>query len=268
MDGGQVAAQYTSGTLEQTILTALERSGKNLDALTPQDLAPLDQLHSGGRPATLEMARLAGIGQGMRVLDIGGGIGGPARLLASEFGCQVTVLDLTPEFCKTGEALTRRVGLGDRVTFVQGSGLNVPFDDESFDVAWTQHSTMNIEDKARLFQEIHRVLRPGGKYVLHEIAQGPNQPIHFPAPWARDPSVSFLATPDEYQRLITSAGFRQIAWNIRGRDPAQQPPILPQGQSTVGIHVLGPDMPERLRNAGRNDAEGRTVVIQGVFERV
>lgn len=268
MDDSSAASQYTSGTLEQTILTALQQSGKNLDTLTITDLAPLDQFHFGGRPAVLAQARLAGVKPGMAVLDVGGGIGGPARTLASEYGSHVTVLDVTEEFCQVGERLTRMVGLSDRVTFHHGDALAMPFDDASFDLAWTEHSTMNIPDKERLFREIHRVLRPGGIYALHEAMTGPNQPLHFPAPWARRPEASFVATPEEYQRLLSAAGFRQIAWEASPPAPPGQGPT-PAGEKPLpGINILGPDMPERLRNGMRNQTEGRIIVMQGVFERV
>ena len=127
-----------------------------------EGLAPLDQLHIRGKEATLDLARLAELTPGMLVLDVGGGIGGPARTLANEFGCVVTVLDLTEEFCRVGEMLTARTGLSDRVTFRPGNALDMPFPSSSFDRVWVQHSSMNIAAKERLFAEIHRVLRPGG----------------------------------------------------------------------------------------------------------
>ena len=170
----------------------LRANGKDPAALTIEDLAPIDQLHARGSEATLELARLAGITAGMRVLDVGGGLGGPARTLASAFGCSVEVLDLTEEFCRAGEMLTARTGLADLVCFRQGNALKMPYPGAGFDVAWTQHSSMNIADKERLYAEIQRVLRPGGRLALHEILAGPVSPIHFPVPWARDPDLSHL----------------------------------------------------------------------------
>jgi ubiquinone/menaquinone biosynthesis C-methylase UbiE len=124
---------------------------------------------------------------------VGGGIGGPARTLAAEFGCTVTVLDLTEAYCRLGEL----TGLSDRVSFRHGSAYDMPLGDGGFDVAWTQHSSMNMEDKERLYAEIRRVLRPGGTLVLHEVVAGPVQPVQFPVPWASDPSISFLRAPEE-----------------------------------------------------------------------
>lgn len=212
MDDGQIEAQYSSGTLEHNILAALQQMGKDRDGLSVMDLAPIDQFHFGGRAATLDLARLAGCQPEMTVLNVGGGLGGAARTLASEFGCRVTVLDLTEEFCRVGEMLTQTVGLSDRVTFRRGDALDMPFDAASFDAVWTQHSTMNIEDKERLFREIHRVLRPGGVYALNEVMAGPVQPPTYPTPWAREPAVSFLLRPEEFQRHIATLGFRQIVW--------------------------------------------------------
>src|SRR5213594_3194017 len=148
--------------LERTILDALAASGKDIDRLTIDDLALADQFHSGGKSSTVRLARLAGLKPGTRVLDVGGGLGGPARTLASEFGCQVTVVDLTESYVQAATMLTARLGLGDRVTHHVGNALELPFDPGTFDVVWTQNSGMNIADKARLYAGFHRVLRSGG----------------------------------------------------------------------------------------------------------
>lgn len=164
---------YGRADLLEAILAAVRATGKDPDALTPDDLAPIDQFHTRGKPATIELATLAGLRAGMRVLDVGGGIGGPARTLAAEFGCSVTVLDLTEAYVRTGEAITARLGLSDRVSFRHGSALALPFADGSFDAAWTQHSSMNVADKAQMYAEIRRVLRPGGIFALHEVMACP-----------------------------------------------------------------------------------------------
>src|SRR5262245_25671173 len=208
-----VDAHYSGGgDPGARIIGRLRAKGKDPDALTLDDLAPLDQLHSGGRDATRELARLAGIGPEMNVLDVGGGFGGPARTLASEFGCTVTVLDLTEAFCRAGESLTDRVGLRDRVRFRHGDALAMPFGDGAFDLVWTQHSSMNIPDKDKLYGEVHRVLRPGGRLALHDIMAGPVQPLHFPVLWAEDPSISFLRPPADIRALLKGTGFREVAW--------------------------------------------------------
>jgi MPBQ/MSBQ methyltransferase len=174
--------RFKADRVHGTILASVRTADKDPEGLTPDDLAPATEFHTGGTEATLELARRAGLRAGLRVLDVGGGLGGPARTPGSEFGCRVTVLDLTEEYCRAGELLTARTGLGDQVTFQHGDALTMPFPNGDFDVAWAQHSSMNIADKERLYREIHRILRPGGRLALHEIMAGPIQPIHFPVP--------------------------------------------------------------------------------------
>jgi ubiquinone/menaquinone biosynthesis C-methylase UbiE len=150
--------------------------------VTVDQLAPVDNYHWHRLAGTLALARLASITGAERVLDVGGGIGGPARQLAQRFGCHVTVLDLTPEYCAVGETLTNWTRLTDRVSFVCGNALAMPFPDGSFDLVWTQHASMNIPDKIGFYSEVARVVRPGGRFALFDVLAGPNQPIHFPVP--------------------------------------------------------------------------------------
>ena len=267
-----VGDHYSRGDLAAKILEALRVAGKDPDAFTIEDLAPLDQFHARGRVATLALARLAGITPRMRVLDVGGGVGGPARTLASEFGCAVEVLDLTEEFCRAGEMLTARTDLADLVSFRHGSALEMPYSDASFDVAWTQHSSMNIADKERLYAQIRRVLRHGGRLAMHEILAGPVSPIHFPVPWARDPGLSHLRPPREVRALLKDAGFEELAW-IDETAPAlrwyqRRPAATPGGPPPLGLHLMfGDDFGEMLRNQVRNLKESRISIVQAVFER-
>lgn len=210
-DYRSVGEHYAHDGLAAAILAALHEAGRDPDCITAQDLTPVDQLHTRGKDATLELARLAGVTPEVRVLDVGGGLGGPARTLATEIGCSVEVLDVTEEFCRAGEMLTTRTSLGDLVTFRHASALDMPHPDASFDAVWMQHSSVNIADKERLYAEIHRVLRPAGHLALHEIMAGPVAPIHFPVPWARGPEISFLRPPEEARALITGIGFEESA---------------------------------------------------------
>ena len=268
-------AHYGRGDLLAAIEAGLAATGKT--ALTVDDLAPVDQFHSRGKDATLELLELARVEPGMRVLDVGGGIGGPARLLAHVNRCRVTVVDLTEEFCRVGEALTKRVGLDALVEFRHGNALALPFPDASFDLAWTQHSTMNIADKARLFRELARVLSPGGRLAMHEVMAGPEQPAHFPVPWARTAEISFLVTADEFRRHATAAGLREQTWRdasteslewfrartnaLRAATGAPRPPL--------GLHqILGEDFPAMIANVARNLEERRVAVAMGVWTRV
>jgi sarcosine/dimethylglycine N-methyltransferase len=264
-----IAAHYGRDGLLESILEALGAAGKDPERLTVDDLVLFDQFHLRGRDATLELLKLAGLGHGERVLDVGGGIGGPARTLAGA-GCSVTVLDLTEEFCRTGVALTERVGLASRVTFRHGSALAMPFEDAAFDAAWTQHSSMNVENKERLYGEIARVLRPSGRLAIHEIMAGPQAPPHFPVPWAGVAAISFLRPPEAVRNLVHASGFRECAWRdvsetslawLRERLAAPAPPPL-------GLHLLlGAAAGEMLRNVARNLEERRITVVEGVFER-
>lgn len=157
-----VQAHYTRSGLGDLILAALERAGKNLNRLTPEDLAPIDEFHIRGRTATLELARAAKVDATKRVLDVGSGVGGTSRCLAREFGCRVTGIDLTEEYCSAAAMLSDRTGLGELVDYRHGDATSLPFPDASFDIVWTEHAAMNIPDKPRLYQEMYRVLKPGG----------------------------------------------------------------------------------------------------------
>ncbi len=268
-----VSAHYTSGDLGEKILDALRASGKNPDALTLDDLTPIDQFHLGGKPATLTLIARAGFRPDMRVLDVGGGLGGPARTLATEVGCAVTVLDLSEEFCRVGAMLTARTNLADRVTFQHGNALAMPFADGEFDAVWTQHATMNIADKERLYGEIYRVLRPGGCLALHDAMAGPVQPIHFPVPWARDPSISFLRSSAAIRTLLNDSGFREVEWadereTIVAALQRQISIMALNGPLSLSIQLLlGAQFPEMLGNVARNLQEDRLTIIQAVFDR-
>lgn len=269
-----VSAHYGAWSLADTIEKTLRAEGVDPEQVTIEQLAPLDNFHAFGTVGTLELGRRAQIASDDSVLDVGGGVGGPARMLASQYGCHVTVLDLTPEFCEAGETLTRWTKLSDRVSFVCASALEMPFEDASFDVVWTQHAVMNIADKPRLYQEIHRVLRPGGRFALFDTLAGPIQPLVFPVPWANTPDYSFLLSPDETRALITSAGFVERDW-LEGRELAA---ILENAASaTTGpdgrprgapAFLMGPEGQLKIENATLNTKEGRIILGMGIFERV
>jgi SAM-dependent methyltransferase len=266
---------YGRSGIGAAIVGGLRAMGKDLDALTPEDLAPADQFHTRGREATLELADLARLQRSMRVLDVGGGLGGPARTLATEIGCHVTVLDLTEEFCRVGAELTARLRLGDRVEFRHGNALDLPFGAASFDAAWTQHSSMNVADKERLYAEIARVLRPGGRLALHEIMAGPVRPIHFPVPWAREPALSFLRSPDDIHAVLRARGLTPLEWRdtsaislawFHERQAAMRQQSGPP--PPLGIHLLlGADMPVMFANLVRSLTEDRLAIVEGVWER-
>jgi SAM-dependent methyltransferase len=271
-----INAHYTPDDLGAAILAGLLAQGKNPEAPTVDDLAPVDQFHTGGKAATLELAQLVPISAESRVLDVGGGIGGAARLLASQTGCAVTVIDLTEAYCQVGEMLTRRTGLSQRVTFQHGDALSLPFADQSFDVVWSQHATMNIAPKAALYAELTRVLRPGGRLAFHDVMAGPNAPIIFPVPWAPDERVSFLWPPEEVRSLLARSGWRERSW-IDKTAPSQaffeerlaafERPL--ESLPPIGLHLLlGERFGRAFGNMVRNLQEQRIAVIEAVFERV
>jgi len=251
--------------LGQAILDALAAAGAAMDKLTVDDLAPLDHFHGGGKRATTRLARLAAMAPGMRVLDAGGGLGGPARTLAVEHGCHVTVLDLAESYVQAGAALTARLGLAGRVSHRWGNALDLPFADAAFDVVWTQNSGMNIAAKETMYAAFHRVLRPGGLLVLQEPMAGPVQPPTFPVMWARDATTHFLRTPYAMRALIEAAGFRVRAWEDATLETSGGS-AAPAGRSIQSL-VMGDMLPVIVENGRRNRDEGRIVMVQAVCER-
>jgi MPBQ/MSBQ methyltransferase len=260
-------AYWGRAGLEAAILDALAAAGKNVDVLTVDDLAPADQFHSGGKKATERLARLAGLQPGTRVLDVGGGLGGPARTLAAEFGCHVTVIDVTESYVRTGEALTARAGLSDRVRHRLGSALELDVDPDAVDVVWTQNSGMNIADKARLYAGFGRVLRPGTRLALQEPMLGPVVPVIYPVMWARDATTSFLRAPDDMRRVIEEAGFRLRDWDDITTEVAGPPPGAAIPAHAIQRIVMGAALDEITRAGVRNREERRLVMVQALFER-
>jgi len=253
--------------LERSILAALAATGKDIGRLTSDDLAPADQFHSGGKNSTVRLARLAGLKPGMRVLDVGGGLGGPARTLVAEFGCQVTVVDPTESYVHTGEALTARLRMTDRVTHRIGDALALDTAGGMFDVVWTQNSGMNIADKERLYAGFFCVLRPGGLLALQEPMAGPVQPPIFPVMWAPDATTNFLRAPDAIRAVIEATGFRVSAWDDVTAELAG-----PSTGAAVPAHaiqriIMGDDVDEITRAGTRNRDERRIVMTQAVLVR-
>ena len=256
--------------LGQAILDALAASGKDLDSLNIDDLAPMDHFHGGGKGSTVRLAQLAGLTPDLRVLDVGGGLGGPARTLAVEFGCHVTVIDLTDSYVQAARELTTRLGLTGQVTHQVGNALDLPFDNRHFDVVWTQNSGMNIQNKELLYAGFHRVLRSGGLLALGEPMAGPMQPPIFPLMWAVDAATSFLRPPTVMRALIESCGFEMRAWNDVTPQPAPPQFATPTAASpTIGISdiVMGDSIDAIAQASALNRIDGRIVNMHGLFAR-
>lgn len=266
-DTDRIARYWGREHLAEAILAALTARGVSLDALTVDALAPVDQFHGGGKPVTVRLARLAAVRPGTRVLDVGGGFGGPARTLAVEFGCHVTGIDLTESYVRAATVLTERMELQSRVSHQVGNALALPFPDGAFDLVWTQNSGMNIADKEGLYAGFHRVLRPGGLLALQEPMAGPAQPVIYPVMWARDASTSFVRTPDAMRAVIEAAGFRARAWEDMTAETAGPTTGAAMPAHSIARLVMG-DAIDRIVAAGhRNRDERRIVSIQAVFER-
>jgi ubiquinone/menaquinone biosynthesis C-methylase UbiE len=276
-----VERHYTRTNLENTILTAVQNAGKNIDQLTVDDLAPIDELHPLGREATANLASLLAndLQPNSHVLDVGSGIGGPSRYLASRFGCHVTGLDLVGEYCRVADSLAKRVKLDNLLTYRQGDATQMPFEDATFDVVWTQYASMNIADKKRLYSEMHRVLKPGGKLAVEEAYKGnsdmDDSSLYFPVPWAADASISHLISAEEVRRLLKEViGFKEVTWEDRTQIVIDWIKQMIQGAQTsggpppIGIHVVvGSQWSEMVKNALKNLEEGRGTIAQSIFER-
>jgi len=262
---------YGPTDISSRIIERLQKAGKDIARLSRDELASFDEFHGGGRESTRELARIAVERPGLKILDVGSGVGGPARTLAAEFGCEVTGMDVTAEYCRAATMLTDMVGLASKVRFLCANALDMPFADAAFDVVWSQNTLMNIEDKARLFRETRRVLRPGGLFAFETVLEGTAPDIHFPVFWAASPSLSFLVEPGELKTLLSSAGMRETRWdNTTARSIASQKKrnetIRRDGPPVLGLEVIVPDdLLAKMDNGLRNNVEGRTLTVQAVY---
>jgi ubiquinone/menaquinone biosynthesis C-methylase UbiE len=262
----QVASYYTRGSLEEKIREALVRAGKNVDQLSIGDLAPLDNFHVGGHESTEALAGFMDLQDGMHLLDVGCGIGGPARYFAQR-GCRVTGVDLTEEFVRVAQSLTHMLKLDGKADFRQASALALPFEAAKFDGAYMIHVGMNLEDKAGVFWEVGRVLKPGGFFAIFDIMQKGKGVFDFPLPWAVTPTTSFVQSAEYYRRGLEAAGFRikherdrtQFALDFMQRTMARtSPPIL-------GVHLLmGEQAPVMLKNVMAAIASGQAAPVEMV----
>jgi sarcosine/dimethylglycine N-methyltransferase len=259
---------YSARDIESRILAALRAAGLNPEQrLSPEDLAALDHFHTGGLRASRELLELARIRAEDRVLDIGAGLAGPARLISYARGCRVDCLDMSADFCAGAVLLNRLTGLDDRVVVHEGSALDMPFPDDAFDVAWMQNVGMNIADKRELYAEIGRVLKPGGRFAFQEIVAGEVSPSHFPLPWATDPTDSFLVTADEMRSLLGRTGFiAEIFEDVsEAHLSASIANATPAASGQLSLAVFVDNLGQKAGNARRSLEEGQVRLIRGVF---
>ena len=206
--GQRVAAHWArlSLTVDGAMQT-LRSQGIAPEQATAEDLHALDMIHMGGLKATDALAEMAGISGGTMVLDVGSGVGGPARRFADRYGATVWGVELAEPSYQTSVRLTELVGLQDRVKFKHGSALALPFGDEEFDVVAMAHVAMQITEKDQLFCELSRVLKPNGNLVLHEIFGGSEGEPVYPLAWATEPGMSALELFEDCLARLAGLGF-------------------------------------------------------------
>lgn len=270
----QVASHYTHGSLQQAIFDALKAMGKDVNRLSASDLSAADEFHLGWLAVTQALANDLGLARGMHVLDVGSGIGGPARFFAETHGCHVTGLDLTEEFVRVAAELTRRCGLSDLVSFKQGSALDLPFDAGTFDAATLIHVGMNIADKATLFENVRRVLKPGALFGVYEVMRAGEGELPYPMPWAQTVETSFVEPPETYRRLLKGAGFelereenwREFVLKLAGE---MREKAAIHGVPPLSLHVLmGPAWRDRLANVMSTLERGTIAPVEMIARAV
>jgi SAM-dependent methyltransferase len=264
-----VSAHYTHGNLTAAIRDGIEKLGKTISTVTVDDLAPVDEFHIGGRQASEHFLDQFTLSPDHRILDVGCGLGGPARFVASRYRCRVDGIDLTPEYVQTGQTICQWVGLGDRISLHQGSALSMPFSDGAFDGAYMLHVGMNIEDKSGLCSEVARVLRPGALFGIYDVMKTGEGDLSFPVPWATTAASSAVAAPEVYRSALQAAGFAIVA-ELNRRDFAvaffeqlRARTMAAGGPPPLGLHVLmGRNAPDKIQNMVQNIANGQIAPVE------
>lgn len=258
-----VSDNYRHSDLLGAITDAIAQLGRSIDDVTIDDLAPVDEFHIGGQAATESLLDRISLSDREHILDVGCGLGGAARFVASRYGSRVTGIDLTEEYIEVGRTLSAWVGLENRVALQQGSALAMPFEDASFDAGYMLHVGMNIEDKEALFGEIFRVLRPGTFFCVYDVMRCKEDELAYPVPWATEGGMCALATPDDYRQALMSAGFEAGGANSRREvalaffEQMREKMQSSSGPIQMGIHILmRDDAAIRISNMIENIAAG------------
>jgi SAM-dependent methyltransferase len=269
-----VENHYTQGNIYSRIIFQLEIAGNNTVSLKRKDIAAVDEFHIGGQEITRELALEISLRRGMRVLDVGCGLGGACRLFAEEFGCHATGIDITEEYIDIAKRLSQLTNLHEGTNFVHGSATELPFDDNSFDIVFTQHVQMNIADKKKLYTEIARVLKPGGRFGYYDVFSTGHRPIHFPVPWANDESISHLVTTSALKEILKNAGLHPTSTRDHtaksiGIFEKMLSAVNKQGLPALGTHLLmGENAIEKQENVLRNLSEKKIVVESGIARKI
>ncbi len=268
-----ISRHYDKGDIESEIRNAVDRAGKEFSQVTRSDLSAFDELHIGGKSATMALARNSNLSSGSLILDVGSGLGGPARTLAAEFGCIVVGIDITEGFCKLSHLLTSHLQMSSSTGFLCGDALKMPFKSGSFDGIWSQHCSMNIQDKKQLYSEYHRVLKKGGSLLVHDVVSGDRSPICYPLPWAHDPSLSFVVSESDMEAQLATAGFTEahrkdithdaLAWfkQQKANRTDQKKTLFNQKM------VYGDNLLTMVRNMVRNLKETRMRIVEVILQR-
>ena len=268
-----IADHWDRGDVYGLIVSALNKMSKPLEDLTVEDLAPVDHFHARGFPATVELADRLPIKAHQHIIDIGCGLGGPARYIAQRFQCSVSGVDITESFVEAANKLTALVRMEGQVKIEHGDGQRLAYPDAYFDGAYTQHVTMNVADRPRFFAEAYRVLKPGAFFALTEHGLGAKGDPHYPVPWSADGSGSYLVTPSETRAFLEKAGFEDIVVEDTGAKYVAGYKTVMERAATgalppLGTHILmGETALQKTRNAARNVEEGRTHPIQLICRR-
>ena len=270
----QVVKHYSRSDLFETIIQKLRDSGIERDKITQKDISAVDEFHIRGAEATHELITESGINKDSKILDVGCGIGGPARMIAFETGCKVTGIDLTVDFIRTAKLLSELVGMDDLTEFICADATKLPFNDESFDIVWTQHAQMNIKEKDKLYSEIFRVLKKGGKFIYYDIFSAGNEPLYYPLPWAEESTISHLIEVQEYADLLKETGFKEIKTTDKTersinffRETFDR--LVKEGPPKVGLNLLMKETAvEKLKNLLRNLTENKAAVQSGIYQKI
>ena len=268
-----VIYQYTRENIYETIVQRLHEQGVEKNKITREHISSVDEFHIKGAEVSLEMAKEAELSKELKVLDVGCGIGGPARMIADVFGCSVTGVDLTNEFIRTASLLSQLVGLSGKTEFIIADATELPFEDNTFDVVWTQHAQMNIEEKEKLYSEIHRVLKREGRFIYYDIFSSEKEDLKFPLPWADDSSISFLIKLNDFGKLMKETGFKELLRKERTSDSIDFFETVfennkKEGSPKIGLNIFMTEQTSlKLSNLLNNLSENKLKVQSGIYQK-